>query len=100
MRITPPTIPHHLMKAYGVAPAAKPAPVRSTEAIARVGAADQHSTGEAVKKLIAGVVPGGVDFSGEEPMPSAPQMAMYRHPADKNAAATSVHAGRMLDIEG
>ena len=96
MRITPPTIPHHLMKAYGVTPA----PVRQTETVARVGATDQHASGDAMKKLIAGVVPGGVDFSGEEPMPSAPQMAMYRHPADANAVATSIHAGRMLDIEG
>ncbi len=100
MRITPPTIPHHLAKAYGIAPTAKASPVRAPETLARVGAQNDQASSTAMKQLVAGVVQGGIDFSGVEPAPSAPAMALYRHPADQNAAATAVHAGRVLDIQG
>lgn len=100
MRITPPTMPHHLAKAYGVPPVAKASLVRAPEAAARVGVQQAPGEAAALKKLIAGVVPGGIDFSSAEPAPSAPTMAFYRHPADQNAAATGVQAGRVLDLEG
>lgn len=100
MRITPPTMPHHLAKAYGVSPVAKASPVRASEAAARVGVQQAAGGSEAIRKLVAGVVPGGIDFSSAEPTPSAPAMAFYRHPADQNAAATGVLAGRVLDLEG
>ena len=53
-----------------------------------------------VARLLAGLVPGGIDFSGDKPRPTADAIPMYRHPADKNAAATGVHAGRVLDVKG
>lgn len=58
-----------------------------------------------VARLIAGVVPGKVDFSagdartdpqrGSAARPSS--FALYHHPAEMNAAATGVGLGRMLD---
>lgn len=54
-----------------------------------------------VGRLVAAVVPGGIDFSGDVPRPSSGEpLVMYRHPADKNAAATGVAAGRRLDVRG
>jgi hypothetical protein len=98
MRITPPTIPHHVARAYGVKPAAA-SPVRAPETAARVAPAGDDSPA-ALRKLVAGGVPGGIDFSGREPAPGAPSHHLYRHPADRNAAATALTAGRTLDVEG
>lgn len=53
-----------------------------------------------VAGVVAGMVPGRIDFSGPAPVPAPGALPMYRHPAEKNAAATSVHAGRMVDIVG
>lgn len=54
--------------------------------------------------LVAAVVPGKVDFVVDDQGRSAAVVAeaipMYRHPADRNAAATGVNAGRSLDVEG
>jgi hypothetical protein len=33
-------------------------------------------------------------------VPTADPMSIYRHPADKNLAATGVAAGRMVDVKG
>jgi hypothetical protein len=57
------------------------------------------------QRLVAAVVPGAVDFSADSPRPTARDSAnarlpMYRHPADKNAVATSILVGRRLDISG
>jgi len=54
----------------------------------------------AMRRLIAGVVPGGIDFSGETARPTSSAIPLYRHPADQNAAATTLSAGRMVDVEG
>lgn len=55
----------------------------------------------AARKLVAGTVPGKADFS---PGPAGARadgvIPMYRHPADRNAAATGVSVGRSLDISG
>lgn len=52
-----------------------------------------------VSRLVGAVVSGRVDFSGADgPRPGAP-LSMYTRPADKNAAATGVSAGRFLDAE-
>ncbi|MEZ6234205.1 MAG: hypothetical protein R3B68_08445 [Phycisphaerales bacterium] len=51
-------------------------------------------------RLVAARVPGTIDFSaGNQPQArtGAASMAFYRHPADANAAATSIDAGRVLD---
>jgi hypothetical protein len=56
----------------------------------------------AASKMVAATVPGSVDFLADTPpiSPISGAMPMYRHPADRNAAATGVDAGRVLDIEG
>ena len=97
MRITPPTIPLQLAKAYGVAPAARRAPVQAPESAGRLGREPADRPGQG---LIAAVVPGGIDFSGPESAPRPAAIPLYRHPADHNAAATAVHAGRVVDLEG
>jgi hypothetical protein len=51
-------------------------------------------------RLVAGAVPGKVSFAGSEPHQDTSALAMYRHPADKNAAATAVSAGRLIDVNG
>jgi hypothetical protein len=50
--------------------------------------------------MVAASVPGSVDFTADSmaPAPSS-ALPMYRHPADRNAAATAVNAGRVLDLE-
>lgn len=50
-----------------------------------------------LNRLIAGIVPGRIDFGGDQPAQVQGSLAMYRHPADRNTAATAVHAGRLLD---
>lgn len=98
-----PTNPFHISRAYQTA---VPSGVRSalTTPAERVNSAEAVGastplTNTNAKRIVAGVVPGKVDFSGATPMPSD-TFAMYRHPADKNAAATAVDAGRMIDVEG
>jgi hypothetical protein len=85
-----------IARAYGVQPVARRAPV--TQAVAAV----PTSTTEAspISRLVAGMVPGRVSFAGDQPAPDTSALAMYRHPADKNAAATAVSAGRLIDVTG
>ncbi len=45
--------------------------------------------------LVAARVPGGIDFDAQMPTRT---LQLYAHPADKNAAATAVDAGRVLDL--
>lgn len=61
-------------------------------------------TGPAVRSpglaaLVAARVPGSIDFTGCAPAATAPSHALpfYRHPTDKNAAATGLTAGRLID---
>lgn len=89
--VSGPTMPFHVARAYGaerphVAP---PAPE-----------AAEPTRPDNVGRLIAGVAPGGIDFDAPTPAPGAEQLAMYRHPADRNAAATGVSLGRVLDVNG
>tara|TARA_E500000318_G_scaffold105608_1_gene112680 strand:- start:662 stop:1087 length:426 start_codon:yes stop_codon:yes gene_type:complete len=72
---------------------------------------------EAIKEtLVAAVVPGGVEFrngvalasgsraerlsASQDAGPATASIPFYRHPADKNAAATAVDLGSRLDLEG
>ena len=66
-----------------------------TEPIGSIGTSSHDAK---VRTLVARVVPGKVDFSGDEPMPSN-GLPFYRHPADRNVAATTM-SGRLLDLEG
>ena len=129
MDAIPPTLPFHLAKAYGVkptAPASKPTPtvtvtpagpgvdridgVRATERAELVDKADLAALkkAEAIRtKLVAATVPGGVEFRNGVATASAggvtrrpDAIPFYRHPADKNAAATAIDLGNRLDLEG
>lgn len=96
MRIEGPTNPFHISRAYGVRPAGRAVqPQRIAPALTANVEPDNSS------RLVAATVPGRVDFSGDAPRPSDPaSIPMYRHPADRNAAATAVSAGRTLDVRG
>lgn len=83
-----PSNPFHLARAYAARPAAEApaAPARS----------------ESLGRLVAGVVPGGVSFdaAGSPSPTAAAALPFYTHPADRNAAATGVTLGRVLDVNG
>src|SRR5262245_40065751 len=66
--------------------------------------ANNPGRSQVARTLVAAVVPGKVDFVVDEhgrtlAMPTS-AIPLYRHPADKNAAATGVLAGRALDVRG
>jgi hypothetical protein len=79
--------PYHIARAYQS--------LHAQQGVA-AGAPQSAAKSMGVARLVGGVVAGRVDFAGSEPAPSG-ALAMYRHPADKNTAATAVHAGRLLD---
>ena len=99
MKIGPslaPTNPFHVSRVYGA-----PAPARIQPAAPLGSAAATR-----IDQLVGARVPGGIEFGhdgvpqvglGQRPIDS---FQMYRHPADKNAAATAVMLGRVLDING
>lgn len=82
---------------FRIAPLDVPA-LRPVQAAPRIDAAPGPRRNPRLAGVVAAVVPGKVDFSGQRPQPSGPAIQMYRHPADKNAAATSISAGRTLDV--
>lgn len=95
----PASIPFYVARAYGIG--TRPA----TQIEAKPTAAASSAANTA--KLVAGTVAGPVRFNSldttaqtntpmSEPADSFP---LYRHPADKNAAATSINAGRSLDTQ-
>ncbi|MBL0928020.1 MAG: hypothetical protein IBJ11_10280 [Phycisphaerales bacterium] len=104
MRIEPPaTSPMtlRLASAYGVRPAAPASPQAPVEPVARIDRREPGPAPADVQRLVGAVVPGRVEFTDAGPRPSdSSAIAMYRRPADRNAAATAVSAGRMLDIRG
>lgn len=99
-----PTNPHHVARAYALRPPVSLAPQRPAADVARTATPSsfpvQTRYNASMAGLIGAQVPGGIDFSGDTPRPGAHTLPLYRHPADRNAAATGVHAGRMLDVEG
>lgn len=110
----PPSLPFRLAAAYGapgaaVRPAPGPTPGRGVARVisdsdtvelssARRGTAPASGAG----RLVAARVDAPVYFD----LPRSPAQAgqdalpLYRHPADKNAAATAVNVGRALDVTG
>lgn len=79
----------------------RPASARPSVAAAGPAEAPRAArTPERTDRLVGAVVPGGVDFASGLPVPTGPAIPMYRHPADRNAAAVAIHAGRMIDVEG
>lgn len=110
-----PTNPFHISKAYGVANPQRVAPSSQTPAAfpirpaVRTDQVDASTARAAVaKQRISTLVAARVSELPDAPAP-APAAAstartgafpMYRHPADKNAAATAVNAGRVIDVNG
>jgi hypothetical protein len=92
-----PTSTFHISRAYGLRPPMRVRPLAGAPTVARLDPAQRQ---EGVGRLVAAVVDGRIDFGGVEPVQDGAALAMYRHPADKNAAATGVSAGRMLDVTG
>lgn len=95
----------HAARAYAQPRSNQPAaqPAADAAPMQRVAQASP-ARARIVSQLVAATVPGGVDFStAAAPRPS-PALAMYRHPADKNTAATGVAAnvwpGRTIDVQG
>ncbi|HZW07137.1 MAG TPA: hypothetical protein VFF65_08430 [Phycisphaerales bacterium] len=82
------------------------AKVGPSQPAAPVDKAEVKGRAPAVNALVAAVVPGKVDFSGETARPSSGQLGaggtyqMYRRPTDRMEAATVVSLGRGLDIQG
>ncbi len=99
-----PTNPYHIARAYNVAPpqfVRAQTPVEATTAIRRNDdALVAHKQPTNVDRLVAATVPGRIDFTDAGPRHDDRSAAipLYRHPADLNAAATNVHAGRTLDV--
>lgn len=111
----PPTLPFRLAAAYG-APGTRPVPAqpsgRGVGGVARVisdtdtvelSSARRGTQGAAgAGRLVAARVNVPVDFDLARP-PAPPvqgALPLYRHPADKNAAATAVNVGRSIDLTG
>jgi hypothetical protein len=68
-----------------------------------------------LSRLVAATVSGGIDFETQQPKASEAKrptgqgsaqgsgdttIPMYRHPADRNAAATQVGLGKTVDLSG
>lgn len=105
-------IPFRIAQAYGLRPGAAP---RGVEAgapahVARVNAQDRvvltARSEEAaamrarVGSLVAARVEGGVDFLAQGVKAAPGSLSLYRHPAEKNSAATGVELGNGLDVRG
>ncbi len=92
-------------RAYGQPRSNQPTAQPATQSMpAQQAAQASPARARIVSQLVAATVPGGVDFGADaSPRPSA-AIAMYRHPADKNTAATGVAMnawpGRTIDVEG
>lgn len=85
MRIEPSGLPFHIARAYNIQraqPVAPAKPVASPLVAARVNRPAQPDAVVTTKPTDLAAIP------------------MYRHPADRNAAATAVSAGRLIDLEG
>ena len=95
----PPTYPFHLAKAYSPAkPQTHPAPgprVASGDTVEVSG-----KRPNSVNSLVAGKVAVAPNFAPAPAPANSDALPMYRHPADKNAAATDLSLGRGLDVQG
>jgi hypothetical protein len=87
-----------LSQVYGVRPPATRATIRPSDdpgTLARMEPVRPRGAG-----MEAAVVPGRIDFSSPEPSQASAAIPKYRHPADRNAAATAIRAGRVIDVTG
>lgn len=98
MSVTPTTTPlsFRISEAYAQVRAAN-----RSQAVARVDTGAGVTLPDTVQSLVAGVVPGGVDFSAGAAAPKAAgSLPFYRNPVAKNEAAVAIALGRSLDVEG
>ena len=116
----PPAIPFHLARTYGASSptlaTGRRTVLPSIPVDAGVRQAPARVPSQIVSRLVAARVAGGIDFVEDAPQPTRSgtsvgaslgtalglgtdaALPFYRHPADKNAAATSIAlAGRSLD---
>jgi hypothetical protein len=108
-------------RAYGAPASARtnqvaPAPGANASApIAKIGDAIQRpsdsvavqprtASGTISDRLVAAVVPGRIDFAQDSPVQTRPipstanSLPFYRHPADKNSAATRIAISTAIDL--
>lgn len=95
MATIPPTYSLADLLASRTAPVRPPAPTTEARASATTDRLDLTSVAASTKAspLVAARVAAPVDFTA----PASP-MGLYRHPADRNAAATGVSVGARLDV--
>lgn len=99
----PPTNPFHIARAYALRSAQRPAAAEGVKPAAGaepVRQPERAGLSPALSRLVGAVVPGRVDFSEDLPRPASDPIPFYRHPADRNAAATILNTGRVLDVNG
>jgi hypothetical protein len=99
-------IPFNVARAYGVTPPQRPAPLAP---LAPTGAPapaapvqrDPVASNPRIEKLVAGTVPGGVDFgTASTPTTPAGPYQLYTRAADKIEATVAVELGRAIDVSG
>lgn len=108
-----PPIPFRIAQAYGLrsgvaAPraveAAAPAHIARVNAQDRVVLTARSEEAAAMRArvgtLVAARVEGGVDFLAQGVRAAPGSLSLYRHPAEKNSAATGVELGNGLDVRG
>jgi hypothetical protein len=100
------SLPIHIARAYGLQQAKPTVPVEqareAVEAQRTEIRKELTNSQRNIARLIAGVVPGGIDFDAPEPIPSdRTSIPFYSHPAAQNAASTSISStGRSIDVTG
>lgn len=97
-------------EAQGAQPAANRAKIASRLVAAVVpggvsfDVASSGSTGQigsvGASKTSSGTAASGSAQAQQTPSRAQPLLQMYKHPADKNIAATGVHVGRAIDVQG
>jgi hypothetical protein len=108
---TPPSYPFHLARAYAASAPARPAThptaayttangltVRPSGDSVQITARRSPQLEQSVARLAAAKVDKAPDFVASAPAPTSSGLPMYRHPADKNIAATGVQLGKAIDF--
>jgi len=98
----PAPIPFHAARAYGLRAGPEAASTRRADVQDTVELTSKSAMAEAMRDRVAPLIAARVDqpveFAGGPVAPKSGALQMYRHPADKNAAATGVDLGRRLDL--
>lgn len=100
-QVGPIRVPAEVFRAY--APGVRPGTLDRSLEVRAMRAVDSFEPTpriSAASRLIAAAVPGGVDFAPRTSGGAPAAFPMYRHPADRNTAATGVSLGRIIDAQG